>query len=366
MVTVWLTLVVIMIFVMIVLGGVTRLTQSGLSMVEWQPITGWLPPQDAAAWEDAFEKYRQFPEYQHLNVGMTVEEFKRIFLMEFGHRVWGQTTGLLILLPLVGLVLFRRLDGWLSRRMFVAFLLYVSQGVLGWYMVTSGLIDEPDVSPYRLTAHLGLGVAVFGLVVWTLLQHRASVPAGHKAGHEAGHETEHEVGPRRGARVWAVFVAALIFLTILSGGFVAGLNAGLTYNTFPLMDGRLVPEGLNDLSPAYRNIFENITTVQFDHRVLAMTTFASVVLIWMVTRLRGLSPKARRAASFLLAVVLVQVGLGISTLLMVVPVTLASMHQAGAMVLFACALWTVHALRPDRPRPQAEPDNEAATGGQPA
>lgn len=330
----WLFAVAGMVVVMIVLGGVTRLTHAGLSMVDWRPITGWLPPMDAAEWEDAFARYRAYPEYRKLNLGMTLAEFKSIYWLEYTHRIWGRLIGIAFLVPLVVFLA----KGWVDRRLapklVALFVLGGLQGVLGWYMVKSGLVSRPDVSQYRLAAHLGLALVILGWMLWMALGLIARPPAGD--------------GDRAAGRLrrWALAVVALVFVTALSGALVAGLDAGFTYNTFPLMDGRLVPDGLFDMSPAYLNPLENIATVQFDHRVLAIATLTAVAAFWWGARRATLAAGQRRAVNALAAAALVQVALGIATLLLVVPVPLAVLHQLGAVVLLGTAVWLVHALGP--------------------
>jgi len=335
---VWLAVVIAMVFAMVVLGGVTRLNNAGLSMVEWQPATGWLPPLDEVAWQSAFMKYQQYPEYRHLNVGMTLEEFKFIFWLEFAHRLWGRLMGIVFLVPLLVFAWCGWVDRPLMARLALLFVLGAAQGGMGWYMVMSGLADEPDVSPYRLTAHLALGFLIYGLLL--------GIALGHGRPGAAAHGTDLPEARRRGIRRVAGALLALVFLTVLAGGFVAGLDAGFTYNTFPLMDGQLIPDGLGEFEPWWRNLAENITTVQFNHRVLAMTTVVTALASWLATRVRGLAPAARLAGNLVLLAALAQAGLGIATLLLVVPVTLAALHQAFALVLFAIALWLVHELRP--------------------
>ncbi|MFQ5785901.1 MAG: COX15/CtaA family protein [Alphaproteobacteria bacterium] len=328
----WLLACCAMIFVMVVIGGLTRLTHSGLSMVEWKPVTGFLPPMTEAAWERAFANYRQFPEYRELNYGMTLAEFKSIFWFEFVHRVWGRAIGVVFLLPFLWFLLRGRIDRWLAPRLVVMFALGALQGGLGWYMVRSGLIDRPDVSHYRLTAHLGAAFLIYGYMFWIAL----------------GLLSPPRAGAGAGLARWAIGLAALVVVTALSGGLVAGLDAGFSYNTFPLMDGRLIPEGMLDMKPAVVNLFDNRITVQFDHRVLAIGVALFAPALWFAARRAPLPPRARVACHALLAVVALQVGLGVSTLLSVVWLPLAAAHQAGAMVLFTVALWLVHELRPAR------------------
>ena len=327
----WLFVLCGMVFFMVTLGGLTRLTHSGLSMVDWRPATGWLPPINLAEWQAVFELYKESPEFKKINYDMTVEDFKSIFWLEFTHRLWGRLIGVVFLLPFTFFVI----KGWVTRsllpRLIVIFLLGGFQGVLGWYMVKSGLIDNPDVSQYRLTAHFSAAVVIYGYMLWVAM---CLV--------KAPRSKQNKPPP---VLVKAtVFTAAWVFLTMMSGGFVAGLDAGLTYNTFPLMDGHLVPDGLMTLSPWYLNFFENITTVQFDHRILAESILLLVTYVWWVARKSDLPMRTRTVFHALFAMVIVQVALGITTLLMVVPITFASLHQAGSLVLFTFALWAVHSL----------------------
>lgn len=328
----WLLGIAGMVFVMVVLGGLTRLTASGLSMVEWRPVTGWLPPLSHDAWEQAFRAYQAFPEYQKVNAGMTLDEFRGIFWLEYVHRLWGRLIGVAFALPFVVFLARGWVDRGLALRLMGLFLLGGMQGVVGWLMVESGMVDRPDVSQYRLAAHLGLALLIYGALLWTAL---------------------HLLTPlvrRPAVRGWGVQwraagVAALVFVTILAGAFVAGLDAGYIYNTFPLMDGALVPAGLFATDPPWRAAFEDVLTVQFVHRVLAMTTVLAVVGFRLSLRGADLAPRARRAADLLTVWVFVQASLGVATLLSVVALPLAALHQAGAVVLWSLALWTVYATR---------------------
>ncbi len=327
----WLAAVAAMVFAMIVLGGVTRLTQSGLSITEWWPISGWRPPLDDAAWEELFARYRESPEYRMLNLGMTVAEYKTIFWFEYVHRLWGRLIGVAFLVPMVAFLA----KGWVTRslaaRLIGLFALGGAQGALGWYMVMSGLVDQPDVSQYRLAAHLGLGVAILIALEWTALDIvRPRRPRGNLA--------------LRRLTQAALALAGLIFVTQISGAFVAGLDAGLVYNTFPLMGDAIVPAEIFAMQPLYMNFFENIVTVQFDHRLLAVTTVAAVLWFWWRSRRAALNGEQRLAVNLTAAVAIVQAALGISTLLLLVPVPLAAMHQAGAVALLGAAVWAAHAL----------------------
>ncbi len=332
----WLLTVCLMVFAMIVLGGVTRLTHSGLSMVDWKPLTRWLPPMSQAEWQHLFDLYRQSPEYLKINVFMDLAGFKSIFWLEFLHRLWGRFIGIVFVVPALLFFLLRWVDWRLGRNMMGMFILGGLQGVLGWYMVKSGLVDDPDVSQYRLTAHLGAALLILGYMLWVAMS--------------LLRPERHPTWKGTGRPPWsfAVALVVLVFVTALSGGFVAGLDAGLTYNTFPLMDGDLVPDGIYATTPFWLAAFEDVTTVQFDHRILAEITFVLVVLFWWRSRGGGLSARAQSTANALALAAAVQVILGITTLLLVVPVSIAALHQAGAVVLYSTALWAAHALRPER------------------
>lgn len=333
----WLFALCAMVFVMVVLGGITRLTESGLSMVDWHPVTRWLPPFSQTDWQAAFDHYREFPEYQKKNIGMTLAEFKTIFWFEFAHRLWGRLIGIVFAIPFVVFLAKRWIDRALAPKLLIVFLLGGLQGGLGWYMVQSGLVDRPDVSQYRLTAHLAAAVAIYGYMLWLGLSLIGRGDPG--TGHEMGRETA-------GLRRYVAVVAGWVFLTMMSGGFVAGLDAGLIYNTFPLMDGKVIPDGIGTMTPWYINLFENVTTVQFDHRVLAMSLVAAVIVLWLRSMRVELARTQRLAFNALGTMALVQLCLGIATLLTAVPVPLGALHQTGALVLFSLALWAYREIKP--------------------
>lgn len=341
-----------MVFVMIVIGALTRLTESGLSIVEWQPLIGAIPPLGTADWQELFDKYRQFPEYQKLRAGMTLDEFKAIFWLEYIHRLWGRLIGLTFALPALYFLLKGRLRGSLRWQVAALFVLGGAQGALGWYMVKSGLISDPRVSPYRLTAHLGLALVVYGWLFYLALI-RLRPDDGWPAA--AGGATAGAARLRKLAHLLAAFVA----VTILSGGFVAGLDAGLVYNTFPLMDGRFVPEGYGQISPWWRNLFENVAAVQFNHRWLAVAT-AVALIAYALRALREPLPEGTRlAVRGLLVMAVIQPTLGIATLLTVVSIPIAALHQAGAVALLSFLLWTIRATKM-RPDPRALTPNGGA------
>jgi cytochrome c oxidase assembly protein subunit 15 len=331
----WLFACAAMIFVMVVLGGITRLTQSGLSITEWQPLSGVIPPLDRAQWLAEFAHYKAIPQYRTRPDGMTLAQFKGIFFWEYLHRLWGRLIGFVFALPFFYFLARRRLPRRLAAPLFGIFLLGGMQGLLGWYMVESGLVHRVSVSQYRLVAHLELALLIYAAILWVALGLvRAPAP---------------RAAPAAGWRRAAEAVLALVALTIAAGGFTAGLHAGLVYNTFPLMGGRLVPAGYARLHPFYLNWFANVAAVQFDHRLLAATTLASILCLWAAGLRAGLPQPARAALWALFGMVLVQVSLGIATLLLVVPVPLAVVHQAGAVLLLTAALVFRHTLRAPRP-----------------
>jgi cytochrome c oxidase assembly protein subunit 15 len=331
-IAVWLLVVCTLIFAMVVLGGVTRLTHSGLSMTDWKPVTGWLPPLSDQAWLAEFERYKQFPEYKKVNFGIDLAGFKSIFWFEFSHRVLGRSIGLIYLIPFLFFLWRKRVSGALMPKLWLMFVLGGLQGFLGWWMVSSGLVDRPDVSHYRLTAHLGLAIVIYAYGLWIAMA--LLKPA-------AAHLRDRI---QKFYRVALMLVGA-IFVVILSGGLVAGLDAGFAYNTFPTMNGQWIPDGIAIMSPWFVNIFENTITVQFDHRWLAIATSTATVIFWFRATRIDLSTNVRIIIHLLLVSVVMQVTLGIVTLVNVVPVSAAAAHQAGALVLLTAALAAAHALR---------------------
>ncbi len=332
----WLFVVVATIFLMVVVGGATRLTDSGLSITEWKPVTGIIPPLTQSHWEEEFSKYRDTPEYRRVNRNMTLDEFKVIYWWEWGHRFLGRMIGFVFAIPFLVFWLTGRIEKWLMPRLIVMFVLGGLQGALGWFMVMSGLVDRVDVSQYRLTAHLGFALIILGYIFWVALSLE-------KAGRPAYRWTGQAVG--------AAVVTALVFVQILLGGLVAGLKAGFTYNTWPLMDGAFFPEGLYVHDPWYLAPFEDILTAQFNHRMFAYALLAAVIfygLFWVQGELR-------RSAHWLILVTLLQVGLGIWTLLAVVPISLGLAHQAMAVVVLMVALHHLYrSLTAQVPRLQAQ------------
>ena len=326
----WLLAVAALVYLMLSVGGATRLTGSGLSITEWQPIIGTLPPLSEADWQEAFAKYQQIPQYQRVNRGMSLEAFKFIFWWEWAHRLLGRLLGLVFFVPLVYFLAAGQIARGLLAQLACLLLLGGLQGAIGWYMVRSGLTGRIDVSQYRLALHLGLAMAIFGALISVAL----SLDEPRKVGME-----------RRVAAGSAALIVGLVFLQIVLGALVAGLKAGLSHNTWPLMDGRLVPDGLGAMQPWYLNLFENAMTVQFNHRLVAYVLLAAT--LWHAWRVRINSPEAviKGTALALLAAALAQAGLGIWTLLAHVPLLLGLAHQAGAAALFAIAVWHLHLSR---------------------
>ncbi len=331
-VAMWLLACAAMVFVMVVLGGLTRLTESGLSMMDWKPLTV-VPPMNEQDWLFWFEKYKTIPQYKNLFPDMTLAGFKGIFWLEYLHRVWGRLIGVVFFVPFVYFLIKGHVSRELARKLALLFVLGGLQGGMGWYMVASGFSQEVSVSQYRLAAHLVFAVVIYGAILWTAFDLLWPKAAGRG------------VAGLRGLRRSHVVLLILAGITITSGGFVAGLDAGLIYNTFPLMGGSLVPPDVLAERPWWRNFFDNHATVQFTHRVLAVTLFVLVVAMWWRARRMALPARARHVLGLVPAVAALQVALGISTLLLVVPVSLAAAHQAGALVLLTALLLSTHALR---------------------
>ena len=331
-IAVWLIACCAMIFAMVLIGGITRLTESGLSITEWQPVTGVVPPLTHAQWIGEFDRYKAIPQYEAIHPEMTLAQFKGIFFWEYLHRLWGRLIGVVFAVPFLYFLLRGRISRGLAPKLAGLFVLGGLQGALGWYMVESGLVHRIEVSQYRLAAHLSLAVAIYAAMLWVALDLLVPRPAA--AGRGA-------LRLRQGASL----VFGLVFLTMIAGAFVAGLRAGYIYNTFPLMGGRFAPGEYAHLTPFVRNWFENPAAAQFDHRLLAETTWLIIAGLWAVSLRVALAPRARWALHALFAMATVQASLGIATLLLVVPLPLAVTHQAGAVLLLTAALVARHTLR---------------------
>jgi len=323
----WLLFMTVMVFLMVMVGGATRLTESGLSMVEWRPVTGMLPPLSAEAWQVEFSKYQQSPEYRLRNQGMSLDEFKGIFYWEWGHRLLGRLIGLFFAAPLAWFWFKKRIPHGYKPKLLALLVLGGMQGVLGWYMVMSGLVDEPAVSHYRLAAHLGLALFIMAALLWTALSLLNPEPEKNSPKLKAFTHT-------------AMFILAL---QIIMGAFVAGLKAGLIYNQWPLMGEGFIPPGLLSLDPAWRNLLDNAVTVQFDHRVGAY--ILSVVTVLIFWHARGAAPRLKTASFFLLLAIALQMLLGIITLLFEVPVFWGTAHQGGGAVVLMVLVYLMHLQR---------------------
>lgn len=330
----WLFACAALAFLVVLIGGVTRLTRSGLSIVEWQPLVGALPPLTQADWEALFAKYRETPEFRQVNFSMTLEGFKRIFWWEYIHRLLARLIGVVFLLPYLYFLARKNLDRPLAWKLGGIFLLGALQGTVGWYMVKSGLVDDPKVSPVRLTMHLGLALAIFSAELWLAMQLLA---------------------PKQRFDGFALFLPVIVFLMALSGGMVAGLRAGYAYNTFPLMNGHIVPPEVMLLEPWWRNFVYNMATVQLVHRAFFWALAVLVLVAWWRNR-------ESAAGNALLLTFAVQASLGIATLLTGVPVGLGSAHQGGAVLVLAAALWYAHSTEAARtsglPAPPARREAE--------
>ncbi|GBF94603.1 hypothetical protein Rsub_06718 [Raphidocelis subcapitata] len=332
------------VFAMVVIGGVTRLTRSGLSMTDWK-FTGERPPLTQADWEAEFEKYKQSPEFRLAHSHMGVEDFKFIFWWEYGHRMWGRVLGLVFALPTAAFAVKGAVNGPLAGRLGLLFAMGGAQGLVGWWMVRSGLEEPEDrhavprVSPYRLAAHLTSAFAIYATLAWTTLT--LAAPASALAAAPPAAAAAAAALRRR-----ALPLAALVGVTAVSGAFVAGKDAGRAFNTFPKMNGQWVPDDYFSGLPPLRNAFENTAAVQLHHRALALTTLAAVAALFASSRGAPLPAAPRRWLAALAAATGAQVALGITTLLLHVPVPLGAAHQAGAMLVFASALGLLHSVRP--------------------
>ena len=324
----WLLGIAAIILGMITVGGLTRITGSGLSITEWDLIVGVLPPLSDAQWHEAFAKYQRIPQYLHENAGMSLEAFKGIFWWEWAHRLLGRLLGVLFLVPFVWFAFVGaiRQNEW--PRMVLLFVLGGLQGFAGWWMVESGLETRVSVSQYRLAIHLGVALILLVAILWTVLEYLRL--------------------PERVSRrlpKFASAIAAMVYLQMLLGALVAGLHAGLIYNTWPSMDGRAFPEGAFDISPWWRNVFDNSGLAQFDHRIGAYIVVLSVFALWWRERGAKLQGLARRSGNALLHLTLFQIVLGIATLLLQAPEFLAAAHQLTAALLLCTAVWHVFELR---------------------
>ena len=329
MVIIWLCVCAVLVFTMVLLGGAVRLTGSGLSMVDWKPLMGVFPPVSEIAWTQVFTQYQQFPEYKIVNSQMNLEQFKFIYLMEYSHRNLGRLIGLAFFLPFIYFLVSRKLSPSLTPKLWLLFAMGAVQGGIGWYMVKSGLVDDPRVSQYRLVIHLITAVIIYAYMIRVLI---GLLPGLHIAW--------------TGVRNFGLVLLGVILIMIASGGFVAGTHAGFIYNTFPLMGGVWVPAQLDALSPLWRNIFENPVTIQFVHRVLALIVLVLVLTYALILITRRRSEQDVLVGTGLLIAVVLQVCLGIFTLISGVPAVLGVAHQAGALILLTVTVISVSSALP--------------------
>ena len=329
----WLVICCSLVFIMVFIGGLTRLTESGLSIVEWNIFKGILPPLKDTDWIDLFEKYKKYPEFLLVNKNINLDQFKFIFWMEYIHRIWGRLIFLVFFIPLITFLIKKLIPKKFIKHFFIILSLIILQGFFGWYMVKSGLINKPDVSHYRLSLHLVTAFIIYGYLlfitfcIYDLKKNRKKIFTKNK-----------------NLRFVNLILICLIVVTVFSGGMVAGLDAGLTYNTFPFMGEKLIPIDIWYLEPKFLNFFENPVTVQFDHRVLGVTTLFLTIIFWICIMLNDLSLDLKKKATILLIVVFIQIIFGIATLLSYVSIPIAIMHQSGALILFSISIWTLKSL----------------------
>ena len=327
-----------MILAMVIIGGITRLTGSGLSMVEWHPFMGAFPPISEADWQEVFAKYKETPQYLKVNDWMQLSDFKSIFWWEYIHRLWGRLIGAAFFFPWLYFLIRKRMTARFAKKTLVAFFLGMLQGVLGWYMVSSGLVDRPEVSHHRLTAHLCLAFAVGMYLLWLMLDARPQV---------TDRPSDRGTGLRRAT--WAFI--GLLSIQIVWGGFMAGTRAGLLYPTFPDMHGTFMPAAVGEFDSWLADLADNPHTIHFVHRLLAYLCVLAAAAIWFWGRRHVLTPRARLALHALGAGTVIQFVLGVLTVIMHVPTATAVKHQAGAYLLLSVAVVLVHTLRADRRRP---------------
>jgi len=345
----WLLGLAALIVIMVLVGGATRLTESGLSIVEWKPVTGTLPPLNQEQWTEAFDAYKTIPQYRELNAGMNLAEFKTIFWWEWSHRVLGRVIGVAYLLPFLWFLWRGMLSTDLRRRLWLVFGLGALQGAVGWWMVASGLSQRVEVSQYRLATHLVLALLIFACIVWTLrrLADRPSSVASWRL------------------KITGVALVVLTFVQLYLGALVAGLRAGKVYNTWPDIDGALIPSAARLFfeAPWWRNLFDNVLTVQFEHRMTAYALFALAVLHALDAVRSRAAPAVVNGAFWLAAAIMLQATLGILTLLNEVPTSLALAHQAVAIAVLTLAIFQAERLAARRP--MAEKQNLPMPVGQP-
>jgi heme a synthase len=339
---IWLLTGCVLVFSMVVVGGITRLTKSGLSIVEWNVIAGTLPPLNERQWEAEFEKYKQFPEYKKLNYHFSLEDYKNIFWWEYIHRLLGRVIGIVFLVPFVYFWARKKFSPPLLKKVLILFVLGGFQGFLGWFMVKSGLVNNPNVSHYRLALHLITAFAAFSFSLWLAL--------------DLIYKNKDDYKPLPVLKRLTFIFLSVLILQIIYGAFVAGLKAGLVYNTFPKMGDSWIAEGVTGMDPLWKNFVEGLGGVQFVHRYIA---YALVILggyLWVKSKKMGLLSRQMMAVNSLVIMLFSQFLLGVFTLIYKVPVSLGVIHQAGAMVMLAITLYLLHSLKSsiNHPEPQQE------------
>ncbi len=322
----WLITACTLIFVMVIIGGITRLTHSGLSIVEWKPLMGTLPPMNQATWHEKFELYKQFPEFQKLNPDMTLTEFKTIFFWEYLHRTIGRLIGLVFLIPFSVMIVLKKLDSKWIKRLLIMFILGALQGILGWFMVKSGLVENPYVSHYRLAAHLILAFILMGYIFWSIM--------------DLLQPGERMNGSRSMISLSWIFLG-LVLVQVKIGAFTAGLKAGFAFNTFPKMGDNWLPPGSFALTPALRNFSDNPFFVQFLHRTIGWILLVYISFVWYLLRNQTQSVHQSNALKMVSTWIIIQFLLGVLTLILVVPLSFAILHQVGSMILFLLSLYWI-------------------------
>ncbi len=319
---IWLLSTIIMVILMILIGGITRLTDSGLSMVEWRPLWGFLPPISQFEWNRVFELYMKSPEYIFKNKGMSLAEFKEIFFWEYFHRLWGRLIGIIFIIPLLFFIIIKKIPKSILSKLFLILFLGGLQGFIGWWMVKSGLVNDPTVSQYRLTIHLSNALLILSLLIWVYLDVKEGVS---------------QIKPD-----FSFFMFSILFVTIIAGAFVAGMDAGLMYNEYPFMGDSLIPENYGEyqlLDP-----FENPASAQFHHRHLALFTTLCTLFYCYKYYFESEDKKVKKLSLLISIVVCSQFTLGIITLINMVPVYLGAIHQTGAVILFISLICSMHRL----------------------
>ena len=330
----WLIICSLMVAIMIIIGGLTRSTNSGLSMVEWKIISGIVPPITTNDWIELFNKYKQFPEYRLVNQNITLNDFQFIFWMEYIHRMLGRLIFLVVLIPFIFFLKKKLIPQKLKKHFFIIIFLIIAQGLLGWHMVKSGLIDNHDVSQYRLSIHLIMAFIIYGYLLFISLTFYNLI------------KKRKKYLIKNNKQIFFInsLLILLILITVASGGFVAGLDAGLVYNTFPKMGDSYIPHEIFNIKPIYLNFFENPATVQFNHRLLGFLTFLAAILLFVYSKKCKLHKQIQKKMVLIIFVVILQVILGIGTLLSYVAIPIALTHQLGALILFSLSLWTIKSL----------------------